>query len=111
TKWFAFRMRATSTFSCDTGMSTQRWPEPAPLRRRVSMSAIGSVIMSVSSPARLADPGDLPLQGHLSEADPADAELADEGARPAAPLAAVVAAHLELGLALGLLDQRLLRHA
>src|SRR3954462_3456004 len=75
------------------------------------MSAIGSVIMGVSSPARLADAGDLALERQLAEANPAHAELADEGARPTAALATVVAPHLELRLALGLLDQRLLRHA
>src|SRR5262245_41099629 len=104
-------MRATSTFSFEGGMSTQRCPVWAALRSRVSMSAIGSVIMIVSSPARLAHAGDLPLQGHLTEADPADAEFADEGARPTAALATVVAAHRELRLTLGLLDQALLGHA
>src|SRR5688572_1455910 len=111
TKWFSFRILATSTFSFDTGMSTQRCPVAAEFRSRVSMSAMGSVIMWLSSPARLADPGDLSLQGHLTEADPAQAELADEGARPAAAAATIVASHLELRLALGLLDQALLGHA
>src|SRR5262249_10203758 len=56
-----------------------------PLRSRVSMSAMESVIMAVApSPARLLHAGDQPVAGHVAEADPADAELAVDGARPAA---------------------------
>src|SRR5688572_17541861 len=105
-------MRATSTFSLDTGMSTHRCAVEPAFRMRVSMSAIGSVIMMVSSsPARLAHAGDLALEGELPEADAAESELADEGTRPTAAPATVVAAHFELRLALGLLDQALLRHS
>src|SRR4051812_32372013 len=87
------------------------------LRMRVSMSAMGSVIMGkflrVSgprypaaaprrpepralsmSPAGLADAGDEAVAGHVAEADPADAELAVHGPRPAAQLAA----HLDADL-------------
>src|SRR5688572_9014859 len=105
-------MRATSTFSFDTGMSTHRCAVEPAFRIRVSMSAIGSVIMMVSSsPARLAHARDLALEGHLAEADAAESELAEEGARPAAAPATIVAAHLELRLALRLFDQRLLGHS
>src|SRR6185437_7329973 len=61
-------------------------------------------------PARLADAGDLPLQRHLAEADPAQAELPQEGPRPAAAPAAVAVADRELRLLPRLLDQSLSRH-
>jgi len=48
--------------------------------------------------------------GHLPEADPAEAEAAVHGLGPPAPPAAGVGPHLELGLALLLLDERLLGH-
>src|SRR6266536_1498322 len=48
--------------------------------------------------------------GELAHADAAQAELAEHGPRPATALAARVAPHLELRLALGLGDQRLLGH-
>src|SRR5690348_17297675 len=59
------------------------------LRMRVSMSARLSVIMVGSpSPAGLLDAGNQAVAGHVAEADAADAELAVDGARPAAQLAA-----------------------
>src|SRR5881628_479575 len=100
-KLFSFRIFAISTFSFDTGMSTRRCFAPQALRMRVSISAIGSVMLikSFSSfyriptqgpqfaasagrvemnglPARLADARDVARQRHLSEADSADAEFA-----------------------------------
>src|SRR6478736_6452441 len=82
------------------------------LRMRVSMSAIGSVIVIVRrpSPARLGDAGDLAGVHELAQADPAQAELAVDRARPTAPAASAVGPDLVLGLALLLLDQRLLGH-
>ena len=44
-KLFSFRMRAISVFIFDTGMSTRRCFDPQALRIRVSMSAIGSVML------------------------------------------------------------------
>src|SRR5947208_15375912 len=59
------------------------------LRMRVSMSAMGSVIMAqFLSPARLLDAGNQSVGRHVAEADPADAKLAVDGPRPAAQLAA-----------------------
>src|SRR5438132_26835 len=94
------------------------------LRRRVSMSAIGSdiVISSsqpfslrskrrdetrrrpswfevntwVQSPTGFRDAGELAGMRHLPEADAAQTEYAIDGARTTAPRAAGVAAHLEL---------------
>src|SRR5690606_27117211 len=61
-------------------------------------------------PARLGHAGELAPVGHLAQADAAQAELAVDRLRPAAALAAGVAAHRELRLA-GRLDlERCLRH-
>src|SRR5690349_20556861 len=107
-------------------MVTASWYAWLALRRRVSMSAIGSVIvMAVAAlshrgfaapgsgdlqrfvcssdsgsggllPAALGDAGQLAAVRHLAQADPAQAELAVDGLGTAAALAAGVAAHLEL---------------
>src|SRR5690606_35995010 len=82
------------------------------LRMRVSMSAMGSVMVMcrLPSPARLGHAGQLAGVGQLAQADPAQPELAVHRVRAAAPPAAGVGPHLELGLALLLVDERLLRH-
>src|SRR4051812_37373553 len=92
------------TSSCSTTLA---------LRMRVSMSAIGSVMVIASppSPAGLLDPGHLAEVHHVAQAHAAEAELAEHGARPAASVATRVRPHLELGLALGLVDERLLGHS
>src|SRR5215217_3063617 len=95
-------------------MLTSSWWAALPLRSRVSMSAIGSVmLMSAHAPlpARLGDAGQLAGVGELAHADPAQAELAQHRPRPPAALAARVGPHLELGGALGLGDQGLLCHS
>src|SRR3954471_15704782 len=100
---------ATATFSLVAGISTSGRSISLALRMRVSMSAIGSVIMAVflpgwgsgtpprvppttppvsRLPGRLADAGDQPVARELAEADAAAAELAVHGPRPAANLAA-----------------------
>src|SRR5215475_7802149 len=61
---------------------------------RVSMSAMGS-LMLMRSPARFRDARDLAGQRQFAEADAAQREAADEGARPTANLAAIVRLHLE----------------
>src|SRR5690349_7269023 len=66
------------------------------LRMRVSMSAIGSVSTVSLLPARVRHAGNRALVRELAEADPAEAELAEDRARAAAPVAARVVAHLEL---------------
>src|SRR5688500_18213833 len=93
-------MRATSSLSFEPGMSTRGWFAAIALRMRVSMSAIGSVILinSVLSiaavrssrlphskllPARLHDAGDLPLKRKLAQGDPRNAELPQVPARAA----------------------------
>src|SRR5262245_7333786 len=80
---------------------------------RVSMSATGSVIVTAAalpSPAGLRDARDLPGVREVAETDAAEPELAVHRARAAAPPATGVRAHLELRLALLLLDECLLGH-
>src|SRR5436190_24108490 len=80
------------------------------LRIRVSMSAIGSVIVNelAPSPAGLRDARHLAGVDHLAQADAAQPELAVHGPRPTAAPAARVGAHPVLRLAHRLLDQCLL---
>src|SRR5262249_24988146 len=80
---------ATRALSFEAGMSTAGRSMRLALRMRVSMSARESVIMVVwPSPARLRDARDQPVTGHAAETDAADAELAVDGAGPAAQAAA-----------------------
>src|SRR5919204_2987898 len=104
------RTLAISTLILELGMATWSWWAALPLRRRVSMSAMGSVMVIVAPPlpAGLGHAWQLAGVGELAHADPAEAELAQHGPRPAAALAARVGPHLELGGALGLGDQCLL---
>src|SRR3982750_2966311 len=93
-------------------MRPASWNAKLPLRIRVSMSAIGSVIVISSHPLprRLRHAGNLAGVDHLSQADAAEPELLVDGTRPTTPATARVRAHLELGLALLLLDECLLGH-
>src|SRR5918994_350068 len=81
------------------------------LRIRVSMSAIGSVSIFLLLPARLRHAGDRALVRELAQADPAEAELLEHGARPAAAVAPRVLAHLVALRPLLLDDERGLGHA
>src|SRR4029450_10821274 len=74
------------------------------------MSAIGSVCIPRSLPARLRHAGDLAVVRELAQADPAEAELPGDGARSAAAPGAGVPARLEARLALLLVHKRLLCH-
>src|SRR5262249_13042088 len=103
-----FRIWASPSFRREWGISTRGCPARSALRIRVSMSAIGSVMLISGSvlfagdphglPARFDDPRDHSLQGQLPEADSAQAELAQIPSRSPAVPAAVVAADLELRL-------------
>src|SRR3954447_10121686 len=88
-------MRDSWTLSFDDGTSTVSWAAVMPLRMRVRKSATGSVI-DIRSPTRLRHAGDHAVVRELAQADPAQAELAVHGARPAAPAAARVLAGLVL---------------
>src|SRR5437868_456104 len=90
------RMRASSILRREAGISTSSKSAINPFRIRVRKSATGSVTaIACSLPARLGEPGNVTLVGHLAQADPAQAELAEVRARPPAALAAVVVAGLE----------------
>src|SRR4029077_1788720 len=115
---------------CEYGMPTVSWYAEFAFRSRVSMSAIGSVIVMAlrpSSPrfpapggtcgvlvrllpAGLGDAGQFAPVRHRAEADPAQAEPAVDGPRPPAAGAPRGGPHLGLRSPLLLDDQRLLRH-
>src|SRR3954463_11083932 len=94
-------MRASSTLNLDAGMSTVSWAAWIPLRIRVRKSAMGSVMDMVFSrrslPAALGHPGDVAVVRELAQADPAQSELAVDGARPAAATTTTVLTGLVLG--------------
>src|SRR5262245_9662596 len=88
-------MPAIASFMLECGISARGCRARTAFRMRVSMSAIGSVMVSSyppGLPAGLRDAGDHPLQRQVPEADPTHLELAQEAARPAAALAAVAVA-------------------
>src|SRR3954452_20450405 len=106
-------MAASASFCLEDGMFTSSCIATLALRMRVSMSAIGSVIVIVRlpSPAGLGHTRDLPGVDELAQADAAELELAVHRVRPTTALAARVRAHLELGLAVRLVLESGLRHA
>src|SRR5688572_12960953 len=106
----SLRMRAISRLVRDAGTTTSVWRARDAFRTRVSMSAIGSEMFIGSLPTRLRDAGQLAQERTLPEADPAQREPSQEGARPSAHVAAVIRAHLELRASLRLGDHRLLGH-
>src|SRR5438105_217710 len=96
----SFRTRAICSFRREAGISTAGRSMRLALRMRVSMSAIGSVIMAMIDilagwvgsgvlPTGFLDARDEAVAGHVAEADAADAELPVHGPRPAADPAAV----------------------
>src|SRR5947208_2268405 len=101
-----------SIFSRDAGITTLAWPAATALRTRVSMSAMGSVIMAFCSglPARLYDARDLAAQRSLAEADPAHGKASHVRPRSSAQPAAIVLLDWELRRPQGLGDHRLFRH-
>src|SRR3954449_8309883 len=93
----ALRMRAISRLVREAGTTTSVCRAREAFRTRVSMSAIGSEMFIGVLPTRLRDARQLAEERSLPEADPAQREPADEGARPSAHGAAVVRLHLVLG--------------
>src|ERR1700749_197249 len=113
------------------GMPTVSWYAELAFRSRVSMSAIGSVIVMANRPsspgfpllprdlrcarsrflpAGLGDAGQLAAVRHRAEADPAQAEPAVDGTGPPAAGAPRAAPPRELRRPLLLGHQRFLRH-
>src|SRR5579863_6346873 len=106
-------MSARDSFNFEVGIFTVSCMAVLALRIRVSMSAMGSVIVmsaALPSPARLGHAGDLPGMDHDAQTDPAQPEFAEHGLRPSTAPAPRVGADLELGCALLLLDQCLFGH-
>src|SRR6266511_5461832 len=99
-----------STFILEVGISTFSCSALLALRMRVSMSAIGSVSIVPRLPARLRHARDRALMRELAQANPTEPELLEHRARPAAPVAPRVRAHLVLLGPLLLDDERCLRH-
>src|SRR3954468_14737202 len=89
-------MRAISFFRRDEGIGTSPFWATAPLRRRVRKSATGSVI-DMALPARLRHAGDVAVVREFAQADAAQPELAEHGARATAAAAPRVLPGLELG--------------
>src|SRR5215470_8953968 len=95
----------------ESGISVRSRRASDALRRRASMSAIGSVMfISSLSPARLRDARDVALEGVLPQTDAAQLEAPIDGAGTTADLAAVADPHLELRLLLHLRERLLARH-
>src|SRR3954462_9203137 len=94
------RIRAISILSLLAGISTVSCDAWMALRTRVRKSATGSVMDmggALLLPAALGHARDVAVVRELAQADPAQAELAEHGARAAAAAAAGVRAGLLLG--------------
>src|SRR3990170_4656933 len=105
------RACAKDSLSLDAGMSVWSCRAMRALRMRVSISAIGSVVIALALPAGLLYAGQMSHQGELAEADAAQPEGAKVGAGAPAAVAAVAVPHPELGpLMERLLVQRLACH-
>src|ERR1700709_239255 len=97
-------MRAHSDFNRDDGMSTVSWAAWIALRIRVRKSAMGSVLALKGClgkkcgglPGGFRHSRDEAVVCHLAQADPAQAELAIDGAGTAAATTAAVLPGLEL---------------
>src|ERR1019366_8601039 len=85
-------MRAISVLSFDAGTSTLGWRAAMALRTRVSISAIGSLVIWTVTPflpAGLYNARNLAIEGQLPETQAAHAVFAEESARTSAAPAAV----------------------
>src|ERR1044072_9408471 len=89
-------MRASSFFSFEEGIGTTSFDACAPLRTRVRKSAMGSVI-DMRSPRALGHAREVAVVREVAQADAAQPELAEHGARPATTAAARVSAGSVLG--------------
>src|SRR5258708_14946111 len=93
-----------SIFSRDAGTSTFGWRACSPFRMRVSISAIGSVVVILAPPAlprSLDHPGNLTRERQLPETDPAQFKFAEIASRPSAAETTVPMPASELRLPIG----------
>src|SRR5690242_14647271 len=102
-------MRAIPSFSREVGISTRSCNALFALRMRASMSATGSV--NIGLPTALCHARDHALVREGAQADPAEAELAEDRTRTAAAAAPRVVPHLVLLRTLLLDAKRSLCHA
>src|SRR5215471_2211581 len=91
----SFSTWAIDTFTFEEGTPTTVFPTIWALRMRVSISAMGSVMLmrSILLPARLDQPGNLAAKRDLAQLVSREAELAKDPAGPARELAAVAKTH------------------
>src|SRR5271170_5602663 len=87
---------AMCSLRLECGISARSWRASAALRMRESISAIGSVIMSAPSPARLDHARDFSTEREHAKANTAKLELPVVAARPSANLATAAVTHGEL---------------
>src|ERR1019366_3342697 len=107
-----FKTWARFSLSFELGIFTLSNIAALALRIRVSMSAIGSVIViTLLLPACFRDAGDLTGVNHHAQADPTEAELAIHRTGTSTALTTRVGACGELGGLLLLDSKRFLRHA
>jgi hypothetical protein len=90
-----FSTSASADFCFEAGINTSSFIAAFALRMRVSMSAIGSVIMT-QSPTCLGQTRDFTGMGHLAKAQAAQSEFAIHSTRASTFLATRVTAYLEL---------------
>ena len=93
-------------------MSAHLCPTAPAFRIRVSISAMGSVIIVRFDPlpACLPDAWNFTLERLLTETDTADSKLPDEPTRASAPVTAIAVPAREFGLAIVPFDQSLPGH-
>src|SRR3984957_2260173 len=104
------RTFARFSFNLELGIFTVSNIAEFALRIRVSMSAMGSVIVMIYLPTRLGHAGNLAGVHHLSQADTAQTELAVHRARSTTSLTARVGTRRELRGLLLLDSKSFLRH-
>src|SRR5512145_2389725 len=104
-------MRAISSFIREFGIDAVSCSARLAFRMRVSMSAMGSVSMSSSLPARLRHAWNRALMRKLAQTDATQPDLPIHRTRATVAVAARVRTHLVLRLALLFDDERLLGHA
>src|SRR5579863_552775 len=104
------RTFAKFSLSFELGIFTVSNIAELALRIRVSMSAMGSVIVMIYLPTCLRHAGNLAGVDHLTQADPAQAELAVHRARSTAALTTRVGTRRELRGLLLLDSKSFLRH-
>src|SRR5215475_13080468 len=84
-----------ATLSLLDGITTDVFSEACALRMRVSMSAMGSLMLmhNLLLPARLGEPWNLATHGDIAQLVAREAEFAEHAARPSRDRAAIAQPH------------------